>query len=445
MRVHGRDADGSALCSRCKSTARPPEPCVRCGRVAPVVARRVDGPRCEGCWVYERTGRRCGCAAPVLVDRACVLCAAGREGRAGLAAAVRAWLVTGGPRARRSLRATAAGRLLLAMLKGELATDHAALDTAGPAGAVAVLRARLVDLGVLKPREEALATVERAVLSAVERAHPDDAPVLARFGRWVVLHGVAVRIDRGTVRLGTPRAATARIRRVALLLAELRGDGLSLAQLEQPWLDEWVEAHPGARPDARTFLRWARGQGIVTTAVDVDPAASADVRVEIDEHERHGLLARILHDEAIAARDRVAGFLLAGLGQALTHIAALTVDDVRPGEPTRLLLGATPLSLPPPLDRLVRELAADAAARSGRWLFPGQSGHISPERLSERMAALGIADALAARNAAWAALAADTPAVVLSEKLGISASAADRWAQAVAAGRSRYATLVDEG
>jgi hypothetical protein len=61
------------------------------------------------------------------------------------------------------------------------------------------------------------------------------------------------------------------------------------------------------------------------------------------------------------------------------------------------------------------------------------------------MAALGIADALAARNAAWAALAADTPAVVLSEKLGISASAADRWAQAVAAGRSRYATLVDEG
>lgn len=53
-----------------------------------------------------------------------------------------------------------------------------------------------------------------------------------------------------------------------------------------------------------------------------------------------------------------------------------------------------------------------------------------------------MTNVVATRNAARAALAVDTPAVDLAEKLGVSVSAAERWSQAVAAGRSVYAGLV---
>lgn len=152
--------------------------------------------------------------------------------------------------------------------------------------------------------------------------------------------------------------------------------------------------------------------------------------------------APVTHDDTIEAADRVAGFLLVGLGQPLTRIVALTVVDVSPDEPVRLTLGTTPLWMPPPLDGLLRDLVATAEARATGWLFAGQSSHMTPARLSERMARLGITNMLSARNAARASLAADTPAVVLAEKLGGSVSAAERWAQAVAAGRDVYTGLL---
>ena len=138
----------------------------------------------------------------------------------------------------------------------------------------------------------------------------------------------------------------------------------------------------------------------------------------------------------------MAGFLLVGLGQPLTRIVALSVGDVSCGEATRLTLGTRPLQMPPPLDVLLRELVSTATVRGTDWLFAGHPGHMTPERLSERLAKLGITNMLSARNATWAALAADTPAVVLAESLGGSVSAAEKWAQAVAAGRDVYAGLV---
>lgn len=92
--------------------------------------------------------------------------------------------------------------------------------------------------------------------------------------------------------------------------------------------------HPSARPDIRVFLDWARRPGLVSGPVDVEAASSADVRLGFDEDTRAGLLVRLLHDDTIETADRVAGFLLVGLGQPLTRIVALTVGDVSCGEPT---------------------------------------------------------------------------------------------------------------
>jgi hypothetical protein len=304
-----------------------------------------------------------------------------------------------------------------------------------------VLRARLVADGVLGHRDAPLAEVQHALNEAVSRAHPADARTLASFGRWVVLHGVAVRIDRGTARIGTPKAARAKIRRIARLLADLRRDHVTLGDLDQPWVDDWIATHRSARPDLRVFLSWARRQGLVTDPVDVDPATSSDVRTEIEEDERRALLTRVLDDDTIESRDRVAGFLLVGLGQPLTRIVALTTDHLTGPDPTRLGLGTSPLRMPPPVDELLLDLTADAAKHERPWLFAGARSHLSPERLSERLAELGITNTVAARNAARAALAGETPPAILVEKLGVSASTADKWSQAVGTARNLYVAL----
>jgi hypothetical protein len=179
-----------------------------------------------------------------------------------------------------------------------------------------------------------------------------------------VLNGVARRVAAGRARPGTAKAATAKARRAGALLADLRRDGIGLADVPQPWLDSWVAAHPAARPDVRAFLRWARHQGVVGGDLDVAPAASAEVRLELDGGARWAVIARLLNDGALEGRDRVAGFLLIALGQPLTRIVTLTADDVRPGRPVRLRLGPRPLRVEPPIDGLLLALAD--AAHAGR-------------------------------------------------------------------------------
>ncbi len=444
-RIHHHRGGGAAVCGPCYSKSGPIEPCARCGRMALPIARCDDGPRCDRCWEYERTGGRCGCAAPVLVDAACILCAAGRAGRGAIADPVRAWLVAQrGTYARQWLRATAGGRILQAMLRGDIAATHEALDASRPAPAVATLRARLVALGVLAPRDDRVVTVQLAVTRVVQQAHPEDAILLAQFGRWVVLRGMLVRIDAETARTGTERTAICKIHHAAVLLGDLRCDQVSLAAMTQPWLDAWVALHRSARSNLRAFLAWARDQHLVTVPLDVEPGHSANLRLELHEDERSGMLSRLIHDEIIDARDRVAGFLLVALGQPLTRIVALSVDDVSTDTATRLRLGTRPLRIEPPFDHLLHKLVADASARRVRWLYPGRVGHLSAGRLAERLAAHGISSRLSARNSAWAALAAETPSIVLAEKLGISVSAAEGWSDAVATARNEYVGLLGD-
>jgi hypothetical protein len=125
----------------------------------------------------------------------------------------------------------------------------------------------------------------------------------------------------------------------------------------------------------------------------------------------------------------------------MTRIVALAVDDVFTDLPPLLRLGTKPLRMEPPIDRLLHQLTVDAATRGSRWLFPSHSGHLSAGHLADRLARVGIGNRLSARNASWAALVADTPPIVLAEKLGISVSGAERWSEAAGGARSVYAGM----
>lgn len=417
--------------------------------MAAPVARRQDGPRCEACWEYERSGRRCRCAAPLLFDRVCLLCTADRDGRGDIAGAVRRWLADHDNQhyPRYWIRQRPGGRLLQQMLRGELAATHEALDrsTVSP-NAVKTLRAYLLEWRILPPRDERLAAVELAIDEAAKAADLDDAQIIVRFGRWVVLRGVSVRIASGRARARTANYGTIKVRRVATLLADLREDKRTLGTFSQVWLDTWLTRHPSSRPIIRQFLAWARSQDLVTAPLAVDPPCPAELRVELEENARSDVLAKVLDDDAIAPRDRLAGFLLVGLGQPLTRIVSRRVEHVVSTDGiTRLYLGSKALRMEPPVDQLVLRLVADAMKRQSPWLYPGRVGHLSSDRLGQRLATLGIASRLSARNAAWAALVTGAPPIVLSEKLGISVSGAERWTDAVAVSRSEYISLLAEG
>lgn len=75
-----------------------------------------------------------------------------------------------------------------------------------------------------------------------------------------------------------------------------------------------------------------------------------------------------------------------------------------------------------------------------RWLFPGHlpGRPITALRLGQRLNAFGI-DARAARRAAQTQLAAEVPAVVLAEMLGIAVSTAVDWVHAAGGDWANYA------
>ncbi|RNH98229.1 hypothetical protein EEZ25_27075 [Micromonospora aurantiaca] len=119
-------------------------------------------------------------------------------------------------------------------------------------------------------------------------------------------------------------------------------------------------------------------------------------------------------------------------GQRVSHLAvlartAMMADDGR----VSLALSDIPIRLREPLAGLALEVATPPPAA---LRVPSSQGNrpLSPERLRERLAALGLSGVLLALNGAVGALAG---------QLGLSLSAATAWSEAVGAARGDYTAL----
>ncbi|MFF7489484.1 hypothetical protein ACFZBC_28900 [Streptomyces luteogriseus] len=134
-------------------------------------------------------------------------------------------------------------------------------------------------------------------------------------------------------------------------------------------------------------------------------------------------------------------------GMPITRIAALTRSDLTGGIEPRLLVGTHPTALPPLVHRLLLRQAEHSEPKSsiGRitpqaaWLFPGYAAgtHRSAADLARKLR-LHHLPARIGRNTALLALAADLPASVLSETLGISITAALKWTRRAARDWNAY-------
>lgn len=135
---------------------------------------------------------------------------------------------------------------------------------------------------------------------------------------------------------------------------------------------------------------------------------------------------------------RAAGAIVLLFDPPAVRLSSLTADHLQLGEQhSYLVLGQRPVLLPPRLARLLKRLAEQPQPRSllsqvqeqgPRLLFPGMvpGRPISPHAMTQKLARHGIT-VRAARNGALASLAADLPAAILADLLGMHVNTAVRW------------------
>ena len=346
------------------------------------------------------------------------------------------------------LRRGAGAPVLAAIARGELGLSHQGLDGWPARPPADYVRALLVAHGALPGRDEALARLERdtaGLLASVTDA--EDRRTLTAYATWRVLHRARWNASHRPAPHTATQTARLRLRAAAALLQWLSGHGIPLSGISQADLDCWLTAGPPPlRAAAGDFLTWAAARRLVPALTLARRHSRAGPAVAEDT--RWALAGRLLHEPGIAAIDRVAGCFLLLYGQQLSHIAGMTRAQVRDyGPALTVRFGRHNATIPEPLASFARDqLAAPrrhhslGAPPDTRWLFPGHlpGRPITAARLGQRLGRLGI-DAQRGRRAALLQLAAEVPAAVLSDLLGITAATAADWTHSAGGDWSRYA------
>lgn len=437
-------------CAGCGQERRLVSPPGRQARLCCDCAGLAPGPTCGRCGVEDKPYEGDRCARCVLADRAAHLLA-GPDG------AIPAPLVPvyesivaarSALNAVRWLRKGASAALLADVAAGVIPLTHDGLDALPRRMAVGYLREMLVANGALPPRNESLASLERWVSDVVDAVEdPAHGRLLNAYATWRVLRDTRRRVDRtGTLTTST-RWATDRVRAAIAFLGWLAGQGRRIGDCRQADVDRWLVEGPRARYEVRDFLRWAVARKVVAP-LSVPPKRW-NIGTALTDHDRWQLTRRLLHDDDLDLVDRVAGSFVLLYAQLPGRITRMTLDDVtRNDEGVTVRFGRDPVAVPEPLADLVLSLIADRTRRGGigapttptRWLFPGHlpGRPLSSNWLGQRLNRLGV-NTRASRRAALLQLAAEVPAPVLADLLGIAPGTAVSWVAAAGGNWARYA------
>jgi len=480
------------VCVSC--TPRATAVCARCGNDRPPAARWPEGPVCDPCYTAALRHRgacaSCGqqrrlvappgleadtCAdcAGVPVTHACGDCGTedklyekSRCARCSLRRRARD-LLSGGtgtiapeltgvldaiaaarqPRSALNwLRGGAGASLLADMAAGQLPVTHDALDNCPRRQTADYLRHMLTANGALPPRDEELARAGHWLGALIETIQPAaDRRLVQAYATWHVMRRLRAAAGRG----GQPRTPTAHarnnVRAAVTLLSWLRDRGTELSTCRQTDIDQWLRTGPAATL-ARDFLTWAAARHHCVPLTIPAPARATGPA--ISSGQRWTRIVRLLNDTTLDPTDRVAGSLLLLYGQPLSRIAAITTSQItRRDDTTFILLGRHEVPVPEPLADAVGQLISDSRSHRGvgspaatTWLFPGHlpGRPITPSRLGERLRDIEIY-AQTGRRAALLDLAAQLPAAVLADLLGLHETTAAKWISQAGGDWTRYA------
>ncbi len=441
------------VCQSCYTAiVRSPAECARCRTSQPLIARDDDGAGvcgpCAGIDV-DYTCHQCGrggnpygngrCAYCVLADRVNKLLA-GPDGAVStqLQPLVEAFARVRLPfTAIRWVHASPNAKLLGQIVADGRPLSHDLLDELPPTAGVHYIRQIMVETGVLPRRNEDLERVPAWLDHHLADKRPEHANLVRPFLHWFLLRRAR---NRAAVRRHPASAGHDLRRRVLValeLLAWIDEQGMALQQLRQDDLDRWLdEEKTQRRHRIRYFLKWTADRGLTRSlAVAAIPRQQpADL---LGDDERWQLLQRCLNNETMPIDVRAAGSLILLFGlqaQRIRHLCAEHV--VAQDDNTYLTTGKHPILLPTRLGAIMGELADRPPTRlmihhgphAPRWLFPGRvpGQPIDNHSLTNRLNRHGIS-ARPARNGALMALAADLPAAIIADLLGMHINTAIRW------------------
>jgi hypothetical protein len=337
------------------------------------------------------------------------------------------------------LSRSSGARLLAAMARGEVGVTHKALDTFSQDRSAAYLRHILVHTGTLPERTEYLEQIGPWLDQLLADQPAEDAKTIRAYAQWDVLRRARRRAASRTFTYSAGRRARTIIRIALELLAWLRERGKSLQELSQGDLEEWGTGRPGTRAYlVNGFLKWAHARRLADKILLPVPQR-AEPSHFLEDDQRWDELDRCLSDETMSLPARVAGALLFLYGLQPTRLVSLKADDVQHEEgDTYLMVGNGRLPLPPALARLTADLrdhgriasAIGRVAKERSWLFHGVAAGrpLSESGLRRHLENAGI-HTRAAHNTALVELAADLPAPVMAETLGIHIETAVKWSK----------------
>jgi hypothetical protein len=211
----------------------------------------------------------------------------------------------------------------------------------------------------------------------------------------------------------------------------------TLAELDQADVDDWFATASNPH-SARDFLVFARARRRCP-AITIPDSPKRSSRGSSPER-LVTLIRKLLDDETIDRRDRVAGLLVVLLAQPVSRISAMSTDDiVDDGTVMELRIGADPIPVPDKLAHLVRRVIAERPAGAGGYLFPGgrPGQHATAAWMSVLLNRLGITRH--DRQGALTRLLADVPAAIVARSIGYSLEASTQ--RSTQAGHS-YASYV---
>jgi hypothetical protein len=342
------------------------------------------------------------------------------------------------------------GDLVAALLQdiasGRREPAHADLDSLTPGPAVAHFRSVLVATGTLPARDENMARLERLIDGILTTRSPGQRELLHRYAVWHLLRRLRRRAS-GDVTCEQDNVVRQHVRAAAGFLDWVTSQNLTLADCRQGDLERWLATGRALnRNPAGHFVRWAARQHL--TDLDFPATRWQGPARPMDDHARWDAARRLLNDDTISTRDRLAGLLVVLYAQPTARVTRLTTSHIETaGTQVKIRLGQAPITLPAPIATLTQQYlagrrgrAATGAGAPSPWLFPGgQPGRpVSASHLGHRLKTIGIHPGQT-RSTALFQLATELPAGILARMLGIHIGVAVAWQHASAGDWMTYA------
>jgi integrase len=328
---------------------------------------------------------------------------------------------------------------------------HDRLDKAGTASSTRSLRAFLVAVGILPPRNEALHALEEWVVRRSELIRgTEDRNAFIRFARWRHLR----RSRTGPLNSAQADGHRYELSVVFAYIDDLHTHGRTLRTATQQHLERWLAAGTPERRRVNLFLNWCRTSSInrnLNPPIRLRSASSLTPR-RLAEATQAELLSTMLAPETpLDPALRLAASLVLLYGIRTHQIVGLrTSDIIEDGRGTSVRIGDEPLRLPTALAGWAQQIGSASVvgrfggrSRDAEWIFPSplHGRAVSPQTLGNRLRAIGVSPG-DARGSAVSQLALQLPPAVLSRLLGVAPRTATGWVAAVSASQSRYVPAV---